>query len=153
MKKVTAAILIKDRKILIAKRKAHDRQANKWEFPGGTVEKGESPETCLKREMQEEFGIEVSVGKCFGESIYQYDHGSIKLLAYLTSFVSGEPAPKDHSEFRWVSPEQLSAYDFAPADIPFVEKLQNQEMDSLISHGPVFAEGFAAAGSTRKDTK
>ena len=129
MKQVTAAILIKGSKILIAKRKANDRQANKWEFPGGTVEKGESPETCLKREMQEEFGIEVSVGKFLGESIFHYDHGSIKLLAYLTYLVSGKPAPKNHSEFQWVSTQQLSGYDFAPADIPFVEKMQNKEID------------------------
>ena len=129
MKQVTAAILIRNGKILIAKRKADDRQAGKWEFPGGTVEPNESPETCLKREMQEEFGIEVSVGKFFGESIYHYDHGAIKLLAYLTSFVSGNLAPKDHSAFRWVSTEQLSDFDFAPADIPLVEKLQRSEFD------------------------
>jgi 8-oxo-dGTP diphosphatase len=128
MKRVTAAILIKDTKILIAKRKADDRQANKWEFPGGTVEKNESPEKCLKREMQEEFGIEVSVGRFLGESTYHYDHGSIKLLVYLTYLVSGKLAPKDHSEFQWVSTQQLSDYDFAPADIPFVEKLQNREI-------------------------
>ncbi len=129
MKQVTAAILIKDGKILIAKRKADDRQANKWEFPGGTVEKSETPQTCLKREMQEEFGIEVSVGRFLGESTYHYEHSSIKLQAYRTRLVSGNLAPKDHSEFRWVSTEQLSDYDFAPADIPFVEKLQNQEIE------------------------
>ena len=120
---------MKDGKILIAKRKADDRQANKWEFPGGTIEPYESPGECLKREMQEEFGIAVSVGNYLGESIYHYDHGSIKLLAYLTSIVSGRLEPKDHSEFRWITAEQLSAYDFAPADIPFVEKLQNRKID------------------------
>ena len=124
MKKVTAAILIKDKKVLIAKRKADDRQANKWEFPGGTVEKDETPQTCLKREMQEEFGIEVSVGTFLGDSTYHYDHGSIKLLAYRTHWVSGKIALKDHADYRWVTSTQLSEYDFAPADIPFVEKLQ-----------------------------
>ena len=128
MRKVTAAILVKDGKILIAKRKAGDRQAGKWEFPGGTIEPDESPEICLQREMREEFGIEVSVGKYFGESIYHYDHGAIKLLAYLTSFVSGNLVPKDHSAFRWVSTEQLSDFDFAPADISLVEKLQHREL-------------------------
>ena len=128
MKQVTAAILIKDTKILIAKRKANDRQANKWEFPGGTVEKNETPQRCLQREMQEEFGIEVSVGRCLGESTYHYEHGSIKLLAYRTRLVSGNLSLRDHAEFRWVSTEQLSDYDFAPADIPFVEKLQNKQI-------------------------
>ena len=132
MKEVTAAILIKDGKIRIARRKADDRPADKWEFPGGTIEQNETPQDCLKREMQEEFGIEVSIVKYLGQSIYHYDHGSIKLLAYLTSWVSGKLALKDHSEFRWVSAQQLANFDFASADIPFVEKLVNKEMDSQL---------------------
>jgi 8-oxo-dGTP diphosphatase len=129
MKKVTAAVLVKNGKILIAKRKADDRQANKWEFPGGTVEPNETPEECLKREMQEEFGIYVSVGSFLGESVYHYDHGSIKLLVYRSHWDSGKITLKDHADYKWVSSEQLVEYDFAPADIPFVEKLQNQEFE------------------------
>lgn len=127
MKQVTAAILIKDTKILIAKRKADDHQANKWEFPGGTVEQNESPEACLKREMKEEFGIEVTIGEYIGESIYPYSHGAIKLLAYRAHWESGKIALKDHADYRWVSSEQLTEYDFAPADIPIVEKLQHKD--------------------------
>jgi 8-oxo-dGTP diphosphatase len=63
MKTVTAAIVEKDGKILVARRKADDRQAGKWEFPGGTLESDETPQECLQREMQEEFGIRVSVGQ------------------------------------------------------------------------------------------
>ena len=124
MKVVTAAILKKDGKILIARRRAGDRQANKWEFPGGTVEPHETPQACLKREMQEEFGISVAVGRCLGESIYQYDHGAIRLMAYHTTWESGKIRLEDHAAYRWVSPEHLREFDFAPADIPFVEKLQ-----------------------------
>ena len=127
MKQVTAAILIKDTKILIAKRKADDHQANKWEFPGGTVEQNGSPEACLKREMKEEFGIEVTIGEYIGESIYPYSHGAIKLLAYRANWESGKIALKDHADYRWVSSEQLTEYDFAPADIPIVEKLQHKD--------------------------
>jgi 8-oxo-dGTP diphosphatase len=127
MKQVTAAILIKDAKILIAKRKADDRQANKWEFPGGTVEQDESPEACLKREMQEEFGIEVTIGEYIGESIYPYSHGVIKLLAYRAHWASGKIVLKDHADYRWVSSAQLTGYDFAAADIPIVEKLQHTD--------------------------
>lgn len=126
MKQVTAAILIKDGKILIAKRKADDRQANKWEFPGGTVEQDETPEACLKREIREEFGINVSVGRFFGESVYHYDHCSIKLLTYRAHWESGSITSKDHSDYRWVPAEQLTRYDFAPADIPIVEKLRHK---------------------------
>ncbi|MGD9300862.1 MAG: NUDIX domain-containing protein, partial [Desulfobacterales bacterium] len=66
MKDVTAAILIKDNKILIARRKASDSQGGKWEFPGGTIKEGETPRHCLIREMKEEFGIKVSVGNFYG---------------------------------------------------------------------------------------
>ena len=127
MKHVTAAILIKEGKLLIAKRKAGDRQANKWEFPGGTVEQDETPEACLKREIREEFGIKVSVGRFLGESVYHYDHGSIKLLAYQTYWESGKITLKDHADYRWVFAEQLAEYDFAPADIPIAAKLQHKD--------------------------
>ena len=68
--KVTAAILVKDNKIIIAKRGPDDRLANKWEFPGGKIEIHETPEQCLKREMKEEFDIDVSVGEYLGSSIF-----------------------------------------------------------------------------------
>ena len=124
MKEVTAAILEKNGKILIARRKADDRQAGKWEFPGGTIEPNETPQACLRREMQEEFGITVAVGRFFGESVYRYDHGKIRLRAYRASWESGRISLYDHADSRWVLPEQLAEYDFAPADIPFVQKLQ-----------------------------
>jgi 8-oxo-dGTP diphosphatase len=128
MKTVTAAIVEKDGKILIARRKADDRQADKWEFPGGTLEAEETPQGCLKREMQEEFGITVAVGRFLGESVHHYDHGGIRLMAYQARWESGKIVLNDHADYLWVSPAQLAEYDFAPADIPFVEKLQRKEM-------------------------
>lgn len=128
MKTVTAAILIIDGRILIAKRRLGDRLAEKWEFPGGKIEQGETPEQCLGREMQEEFQIQVSIGKFLGESIYHYDHGSIKLIAYRTYWEKGELIPKAHEEYQWVSKDQLKDYDFAPADIPFVEMLRKEKL-------------------------
>lgn len=126
--KVTAAILVKDNRIIIAKRRPDDRLANKWEFPGGKIEINETPEQCLKREMKEEFDIDVSVGEYLGSSIYHYDHISIKLLAYRTYWKNGEIELKDHDDFKWVSLEQLAEFDFALADLVFVEKLQNGEI-------------------------
>jgi len=128
MKTVTAAILIIDGRILIAKRRLGDRLAEKWEFPGGKIEQGETPEQCLGREMQEEFQIQVSIGKFLGESIYHYDHGSIRLIAYRTYWEKGELIPKAHEEYQWVSQDQLKDYDFAPADIPFVEMLRKEKL-------------------------
>jgi 8-oxo-dGTP diphosphatase len=126
--RVTAAILVKDNRIIIAKRGPDDRLADKWEFPGGKVEIHETPEQCLKREMKEEFDIDVSVGEYLGLSIYYYDHISIELLAYRTYWEKGEIDLKDHDDFKWISLEQLAEFDFAPADLVFVEKLQNGEI-------------------------
>jgi 8-oxo-dGTP diphosphatase len=126
--KVTAAILVKDNKIIIAKRGPNDHLAKKWEFPGGKVEINETPEQCLKREMKEEFDIDVSVGEYLGSSIYYYSHISIELMAYRTYWENGKIDLKDHDDFKWVSLEQLADFDFAPADLVFVEKLQNGEI-------------------------
>ena len=131
---VTAAIMIKNQKVLIARRDADDRLADKWEFPGGKIRGIETPEACLTREMAEEFGIVVSVGEFFRESIYHYPHASIRLLAYRTDWVRGDIHPRVHAEHRWVAYEQLHAFDFSPADIPFVDKLRQLAMayESLI---------------------
>jgi 8-oxo-dGTP diphosphatase len=123
MEKVTAALLVKGGKILIAKRKSTDKLPNKWEFPGGKIETNETPEECLKREIKEEFGADISVGECLGESICHYDHGSIRLLAYRAFWQGGSFSLADHADFEWVSLHQLKGFDFAPADIPFVEKI------------------------------
>lgn len=128
MTDVTAAILIKEDKVLIARRKAGDRLAGKWEFPGGKIMNGETPEDCLKREMAEEFGIEVSVGEFIGESTYPYAHGCIRLLAYRTDWTGGDLRPHVHAEYRWVRFDQLNRFDFSAADIPFVEKLVRQNV-------------------------
>ena len=129
MIEVTAAILNNNGRLLIAQRKPTGKLPNKWEFPGGKVDSGETPEYCLKREMKEEFDIDVSVGDYLGESIYHYDHGSIKLLAYKATWIAGKFTIKDHKAIEWVAIGELPEYDFAPADIPFVEKLRRGEIE------------------------
>jgi 8-oxo-dGTP diphosphatase len=122
--KVTAAILERDGKIIIAQRKSKDHLAGKWEFPGGKIENGETPEECLARELKEEFDIEVSVGEYLGSSVFHYDHISIELMAYRTFWDGGKINSTDHKDYQWVTINQLAEYDFAPADKPFVEKLR-----------------------------
>jgi 8-oxo-dGTP diphosphatase len=114
---VTAAVLEKDGRVLIARRKRGDRLADKWEFPGGKLEEGETPELCLRRELQEELGIDVVVGGFVGRSCHRYPHGEIELLAYRDFQLH------DHEEIRWVSPADLASHDFSAADIPIVKLL------------------------------
>lgn len=124
MKKVTAAIIINNGKILIAQRAENQKLAGKWEFPGGKIEPGETPEECLKREINEELGIDIEVNDFFDESTYKYDTGAIRLLAYKSRWIDGEYKLTVHSQIKWVKPHELENYEFAPADIPFVNKLK-----------------------------
>jgi|SRR5690554_632907 len=124
---VTAALIWEKGRVLIAKRAAQDRLINKWEFPGGKTEYGESPEECLKREILEELGIVIEVGEFFAESIYAYPEGPIRLLSYFAFWKSGEVNPEVHEEIKWVEPNELQEYDLAPADIPIAEKLASVE--------------------------
>jgi 8-oxo-dGTP diphosphatase len=123
IKTVTAAILVHEGKILIARRGAGDKLAGKWEFPGGSLEPGETPEVCLQRELREEFDIEIEVGLFVGESVYHYGHSSIRLLAFLSRWRDGNLCCRVHDGYSWVRVPQLQDYDFSPADIPFVEHM------------------------------
>lgn len=123
MKEVTAAIIIKDHQVLIAQRAPDDKLAGKWEFPGGKIEPGETPEECLKREIKEELNVEIEVLDFFGDSVYPYSTGKIRLMAYWCKLVSGDISLEVHSQIAWAAPSELGSFDFAPADIPLVEKL------------------------------
>ena len=121
---VLAAIIYNsNNEILIAKRKAHKSNGGLWEFPGGKLEDGETPEACLRREILEELGLEISVEKIFHAVPYQYEHIRILLLAYFCKFKTGELRLTDHDEIRWVKLCGLPDFEYSPADIPIVQKL------------------------------
>lgn len=124
---VTAAVIEKGGNILIAKRRQGSKFAGKWEFPGGKLEKGETPEQCLKRELQEELTITVNIGELICSSVYSYTPElTINLLAYRTTVISGTFNLNDHEEIRWVKPIDLNNYDFPEADRPIVEILMKE---------------------------
>ena len=129
---VTAAVIESDGNILIAKRKQGSRFAGKWEFPGGKLEKGETPEQCLKRELQEELAITTEVGDLICSSDYNYTpEFTIRLLAYRTTVISGVFNLNDHDEIRWVKPTDLAKYDFPEADKPIVDLLIKEGCDAI----------------------
>jgi 8-oxo-dGTP diphosphatase len=123
MKKVTAAVLERGGKILIAKRRKGDYLEDKWEFPGGKLEPMETPEECLRRELLEEFGVDTEVGDFICSSSYEYSHISIELLAYKVTYLSGEFLLNSHAEITWIDPAEFPHYDFAEADKPIVSTL------------------------------
>jgi len=120
---VTAAILTQAGRVLIARRKPGASQAGMWEFPGGKVRPGESSEACLKREIREELGLDIAVGKFLGESLHAYTDQSIRLLAYCARIEAGTPVLSDHAEVRWVRFDELDRFAFCAADRPFVRML------------------------------
>lgn len=122
---VTAAIIRRGDQYLIAQRKAGAHQAGLWEFPGGKVIFGERPEDGLRREILEELGLPVVVERLFSVESHVYGDRHILLLVYLcTPESTVEPQTLDVGSFAWVRSDQMSAYAFAPADLPIIDKLQ-----------------------------
>lgn len=128
---VTAAIIVKDHKIFAARRKVGAHLAGFWEFPGGKLEAGETPEQCLARELHEEFRIVTRVGAYVGESIYDYGSKVVRLMAYEAEHLSGDFELIDHDELRWLALDELNSVEWAPADIPLVEQYQAMALTSV----------------------
>ncbi|MFH0737344.1 MAG: (deoxy)nucleoside triphosphate pyrophosphohydrolase [Candidatus Micrarchaeota archaeon] len=123
---VVAGIIRKGERILLAQRKDDcPREPGRWEFPGGKVEEGESPQEALDREIMEELGVRITVGKLFATSLLEKCGVAIKLDAYLAEWASGEAKALDCRDFRWVAADELRGFDFAEADLPIVAKLLN----------------------------
>lgn len=123
MIQVAAGVIVKDGKCLITRRSPGQNLAGRWEFPGGKLEAGESPQECLCRELREELDIEVQVGLFIASSYHEYPGGSIQLKAYHVVWLGGELTLSVHDNFAWVTSTEFANYDFAPADIPILEVL------------------------------
>ena len=119
---VVAAILEKEDKILIAKKRKGKPLAGLWEFPGGKVEEGETLEKALIRELKEEMDIEIEIKDYIGESVYDYGEDIIvSLKGYTAVIKSGNIKLSDHDEYKWVSLDEIHNYNIAPADIPLID--------------------------------
>lgn len=124
--KVTAGIIQRAGRVLITQRRAEDRQPLKWEFPGGKIEVGETPEACLKRELYEELGIQVRVGALVAHHLHEDAHGQVDLMAFHANWIYGELRLRVHAQCRWVTVAALEGFDFLPADLPIIAYLMNQ---------------------------
>ena len=123
---VVAAVIERDGHVLICQRK-RGRHALKWEFPGGKVEVGESPQAALARELREELAIEARIGEEIHRHDVRYGDGPlIHLMFYRVTDFSGEPANLVFAQMVWETHKKLPEYDFLEGDSEFVRKLADQ---------------------------
>lgn len=113
-----------DGRILLARRKPGIHLEGYWEFPGGKIEDGESPEESLERELLEELGITTKTGTFFTESIHAYGNKQIKLHAYFSTYLKGEIILDSHDQVAWITANEGLEYDLAPADLPIMKALR-----------------------------
>lgn len=120
---VAAGVVARGDQILVARRKAGSHLGLKWEFPGGKLEGGESPERCLTREFEEELAVRIAVGPVLDVVFHRYPQREVLLLFYACDIVAGEPQPLDCAELGWVARADLESLDWVPADFPFVRRV------------------------------
>ncbi|MDQ3334176.1 MAG: (deoxy)nucleoside triphosphate pyrophosphohydrolase [Myxococcota bacterium] len=123
-KLVVAGLIIgADRRILITQRRADQALPLQWEFPGGKVEPGEAPVAALVRELQEEIGVTVDVGRVWEVLFHPYPAFDLVMLVYTCRIASGTPRAVEVADLRWVEAPDLPGWDILPADRPLVDRL------------------------------
>lgn len=102
-----------------------------WEFPGGKIEPSESRELALKREIQEELGIDITIDKFMCTTDYDYPSFHLTMHCYLCSIASGEIELREHKSARWLSAEQLDSVEWLPADINIIKQLRIEKKETI----------------------
>ena len=123
---VACAIIELGKKVLCTQRSASMSLPLKWEFPGGKIDEGESPEECLKRELIEELGIEVAIGRALPPITHHYPSFSVTLYPFICEIISGEITLHEHSAMVWLPREELHNLEWAEADWPVIKNYQRQ---------------------------
>ena len=121
MKRVVAALIVKDGKILVCQRTKHQTMPLKWEFPGGKIEEGEQPREALRRELDEELGIDATIGDEIARIRHEYRSGnSVELRFYVVHEFRGELENRIFRAMKWAERTELPSFDFLEADLKLV---------------------------------
>jgi 8-oxo-dGTP diphosphatase len=124
MKLVVAALIVRDGNILVCQRTRHQSMPLKWEFPGGKIEEGEQPRDALRRELEEELGIQASVGEEVARIRHDYrSGGTVELRFFVVEEFLGEIENRIFRDVRWAKRADLPCYDFLDADLELVKDL------------------------------
>ena len=130
-KLVVAGLILGEGRVLITQRRADQALPLQWEFPGGKVEPGEAPVAALVRELREEIGVEVAVGRIWDVLFHAYPEFDLVMLVYACRVASGEPRSVEVADLRWLRPDELPAWDILPADRPLVQRLVDEGLPEL----------------------
>lgn len=124
MRAVVAALILRGDEVFICQRKAGTAMGLQWEFPGGKIEPGETPEQALRRELEEELGIQAQIGSFIAEIQHNYRNGgSIHLRFFAVHSYQGEFQNRVFEDMRWTALRDLPAYNFLAADRKFIRDL------------------------------
>ncbi len=124
MKRVVAALIVKDGKILVCQRTKHQTMPLKWEFPGGKIEEGEQPRDALRRELEEELGIDATIGDEVSRIRHEYKSGnSVELRFFVVHDFKGELENRIFRDMQWSARKDLPSFDFLEADLRLVADL------------------------------
>ena len=124
MKRVVAALILKDGKFLVCQRTRHQTMPMKWEFPGGKIEEGEQPRDALRRELDEELGIDATIGDEVLRIRHEYpNRSSVELRFFVVREYQNEIENKIFNDLRWAERSELPGFDFLEADVELVRQL------------------------------
>lgn len=120
---VVAGIIRRENKVLLGKRPEHKSLAGLWEFPGGKIELGESPEKALKRELKEELDLDVDIGELKVVTTHNYNDVGVVLIFFEVNYWRGEPKPLYHSDLKWMVPAELKTVELPEANRLVLDRL------------------------------
>ena len=124
MVEVVAALIWKNNKFMICQRPAYKTRGLLWEFVGGKVEPGETKEQALIRECREELAVTLSAGDVFMDVIHEYPDLTVHLTLFNATIAEGEPQRIEHNDIRWITPSEMTNYDFCPADEEILKQIK-----------------------------
>ena len=123
MTEVVAALIWDKDKFMICQRPAHKARGLLWEFVGGKVEQGETKEQALIRECREEIAVTLSVGDAFMDVVHEYQDLTVHLTLFNAVILEGIPQKLEHNDIKWITPSEISNYEFCPADVEILKKI------------------------------
>ena len=123
MTEVVAALIWKEDKFMICRRPPHKARGMLWEFVGGKVETGETKAQALIRECREELAVTISVGEIFMDVLHEYPDITVHLTVLNAIITEGVPQKLEHVDIKWITPDEISSYEFCPADEEILKKI------------------------------